>query len=899
MGAVCTSPAGRLVAQRGVDKRSVTAHAQLFNGLTQKKGSQQGQDAPVKINCRIYSEEGAHTNLELLLSFVDQDGAIVGPSADLSTFKQVPWSTAPGAKDKMSVIYQGEIDIPQDAVNNILFLRMKPDAKVDKEYINRVVISADSDGDGGGIDIAPNSWIHRAQGGRFFFANGLARLPSQTPPELLPWREAELSEAKGNLVQQMDTRADWDRIYDYDIYNDLAKPTEMRNILGGSPEFPYPRRIRTGRPKVRGPDGKPTYETRDTASGSFWIPLDERFNTVKNTNFTLYGLLAVIPTVDEIVKEQLSLGKTKLTSFREVEELYAKIGRPDFTFGLKEFIGALVSSVGKLGRNALRRFGIKPDDLPALQLPGVGSISLGAVGSSIDNIKKLVGSAQHLVEFPPPLVAQKINRRNERTWDTDEEWGRQALAGVNPSCVEAVVDASQLGRITESHLKTALGNASLLALIAAGKTEPRLLVIDHTALTDYASKISSQDGRYGYYGRAVLFQRDDGQWVPAAIELSGEKRTDVYTPKDHPNVWRLAKGVFSSIDSGFHQLITHWLRCHACTEPYIIATHRCLSSLHPVYKLMMPHWRFTPNINANARQNLVQAGGVIESAFTPGRYAMEMSAKVYGALWRFNQQGLPADLMKRGLAQKGGDGKVKLLLKDYPYADDGMLIWDAVHEWVGSYLRCYYDDAVPEKSVAGDVEINSWWNEIKTKGHADVKEGWPELKNIDDLTEILTTMIWIVSAHHAAINFSQYGMSGYFLNRPPMVTKAIPQKDTPEYRALIKDGAAGEKAYLETLYDDNTLKSVLTVELLSTHADNEVYLGEPGPHQYIQDEQPSKLYQDFVAKMRKVEETIDKRNRDSKNKTRNGGTALPYEFLAPSSKQSGISNRGVPQSVSI
>jgi hypothetical protein len=45
-----------------------------------------------------------------------------------------------------------------------------------------------------------------------------------------------------------------------------------------------------------------------------------------------------------------------------------------------------------------------------------------------------------------------------------------------------------------------------------------------------------------------------------------------------------------------------------------------------VYKLMMPHWAFTMQINANARSSLINAGGIIEQCFTPGSYAMEVGA---------------------------------------------------------------------------------------------------------------------------------------------------------------------------------------------------------------------------------------------------------------------------------
>lgn len=71
-----------------------------------------------------------------------------------------------------------------------------------------------------------------------------------------------------------------------------------------------------------------------------------------------------------------------------------------------------------------------------------------------------------------------------------------------------------------------------------------------------------------------------------------------------------------------------------------------MSPMHPIYKLLEPHMRYTLEINALARQSLINADGVIEASFTPGRYSMEMSAAAYKK-WRFDLEGLPADLVRR------------------------------------------------------------------------------------------------------------------------------------------------------------------------------------------------------------------------------------------------------------
>lgn len=76
-----------------------------------------------------------------------------------------------------------------------------------------------------------------------------AYLPSETPEALSQYRAEELVNLRGDGTGEL---KEWDRVYDYAYYNDLGDPDKgkdyARQNLGGSKEFPYPRRGRTGRP---------------------------------------------------------------------------------------------------------------------------------------------------------------------------------------------------------------------------------------------------------------------------------------------------------------------------------------------------------------------------------------------------------------------------------------------------------------------------------------------------------------------------------------------------------------------------------------------------------------------------------------------------------------------------
>ena len=128
-----------------------------------------------------------------------------------------------------------------------------------------------------------------------------------------------------------------------------------------------------------------------------------------------------------------------------------------------------------------------------------------------------------------------------------------------------------------------------------------------------------------------------------------------------------------------------------------------------------------------------------------------------------------------------------LTIEDYPFASDGLILWDAIKQWVSDYVNYYY---LEPSLVQSDGELQVWWTEVRTKGHADKKHEpwWPVLETPENLWQILTTIIWVTTGHHAAVNFGQYVYAGYFSNRPTIARTNMPIENPfdEEFKNFLK-----------------------------------------------------------------------------------------------------------------
>ncbi|KAL9680853.1 hypothetical protein QQ045_012633 [Rhodiola kirilowii] len=620
----------------------------------------------------------------------------------------------------------------------------------------------------GRIHFVCNSWVypaHRYAYNRVFFPNKTL-LPCNMPEPLRQYREEELANLCGTGKGML---KECDRVYDYDYYNDLGFPDKGREysrpVLGGSGKYPYPRRGRTGRKPTK---SDPNSETRlPLASLNIYVPRDEKFNAIKMSDFLASGVKAIVQV---LVPELASLfDKTinEFDSFDDVMNLYER--------GLPLPNGATLKNIR--------------DCIP------------------FEMFKELLRSdGERFLKFPVPDVI----KADKSAWRTDEEFSREMLAGLNPvivcrlrefpptSTLDPNVYGEQNSKITKEHVEKHMNG----------------LKVEET-----------------YASRTVLLLQDDVKLKPLAIELSlphgqGDQHgavSQVYTPGQNGlegSIWQLAKAYAAVNDSGYHQLISHWLHTHAAIEPFVIATNRQLSVVHPIHKLLHPHFRDTMNINALARQILINAGGILEMTVFPAKYAMEMSSAVYKN-WVFTDHALPADLLKRGMAvaEPNSPHGLKLLVEDYPYAVDGLEIWFCIETWVKEYCSLYYTS---NDLIQNDPELQAWWSEIRNIGHGDLKDKpwWPEMSTLADLTHTCCIIIWVASALHAAVNFGQYSYAGFLPNHPTVSRRFMPQPGSVEYAELESNP---DLAFLKTITAQlQTLLGVSLIEGLSRHSSDEI-----------------------------------------------------------------------------
>lgn len=194
---------------------------------------------------------------------------------------------------------------------------------------------------------------------------------------------------------------------------------------------------------------------------------------------------------------------------------------------------------------------------------------------------------------------------------------------------------------------------------------------------------------------------------------------------------------------------------------------------------------------------------------------------------------------------------LKLTIQDYPFVNDGFILWDATKQWVSDYVYHYYPEA---GKVESDKELQAWWTKVQTKGHADKKDEpwWPTLKTQEDVIQVLTGIIWVTAGHHAAVNFGQCVFGGYFPNWPTIARTNMPAEEPSEeeFKHFLKKP---EIALLKCLPSQIQATKVMAVlNVLSAHSSDKEYIGDTLQPSWEDNPMIKAAYESFCGRLKEL-----------------------------------------------
>ncbi len=439
------------------------------------------------------------------------------------------------------------------------------------------------------------------------------------------------------------------------------------------------------------------------------------------------------------------------------------------------------------------------------------------------------------------------------TFSEDEVFAFMRVGGYNPVMIERVNKLGDRFEVTEAQYQEVMGDDSL----AAAGEEGRLYLADYGILEGAVNGTFPQQQKYIYAPLALFAvpKNSDKSRLMRAIAIQcGQNPKDhpIITPKSGKYAWLFAKTVVQIADANYHEAVTHLGRTHLFVDPFAIATNRQLPSHHPLSILLRPHFEGTLAINDAAQSSLIAPGGGVDkllaSTIDNSRVLAAVGLQSYG----FNQAMLPKQLEKRGV-----DDIEKLPV--YPYRDDALLIWNAIHQWVGDYLSIYYKS---DANVQNDSYIQNWATEAGGFDGGRVPDFGEDgrIQTLDYLIDAVTLIIFTASAQHAAVNFPQ----GDMMNYAPAVPLAGYQP------ASVLKGEVTQQDYLNLLPPlEQAQEQLNLVYILGS-----IYYKTLGDYSdnYFKDTLVKTALQAFRNNLSEIEATIHQRNQNRPT----------YEYLLPS-----------------
>lgn len=331
----------------------------------------------------------------------------------------------------------------------------------------------------------------------------------------------------------------------------------------------------------------------------------------------------------------------------------------------------------------------------------------------------------------------------------DADFAYQRFAGTNPLQIaraRTLDDVPLHLRLAPDLFRRVVGEGPGLAeRIASGN----VFVLRYDALAVRAAG-DLQPGKFMAPARALFCHAPElaapYPVIPVAIECavgSPEGDTGVLTPLDGAR-WRAAKRIVNVADVNASEICVHLVRAHFMTVPFAIALGRTLPPRHPLHELLHPQLKFNLFVDRMAwLQGVRTDGGIlVRSLAGSARWTQNVARSVYYGQ-SFREQHFERDLAARGLDAHP---------VDYPYRDDGRLLWSAIRRFVEGYVSLHYPD---DGAVLGDVALQAFVDDLTAREGGNVRGllSGPRLDTRGELIEILTQVVFVAGPLHALAHY--------------------------------------------------------------------------------------------------------------------------------------------------
>ncbi|XP_070084252.1 polyunsaturated fatty acid lipoxygenase ALOX15B isoform X2 [Equus przewalskii] len=444
-------------------------------------------------------------------------------------------------------------------------------------------------------------------------------------------------------------------------------------------------------------------------------------------------------------------------------------------------------------------------------------------------------------------------------WQEDAFFASQFLNGLNPVLIHRCRRLPENFPVTDAMVAPVLGpGTSLQAELERGS----LFLVDHGILSGVRTNVINGRPQFSAAPMTLLYQcPGHGLLLPLAIQLSQTPgpNSPIFLPSDDKWDWLLAKTWVRNADFSVHEALTHLLHTHLLSEVFVLATLRQLPHCHPLFKLLVPHTRYTLHINTLARELLITPKRVVDRSTGLGlRGFSELIQRSMEQL-NYSVLCLPEDIRARGVEDIPG----------YYYRDDGMQIWGAVEHFVSEIIGIYYPSDV---SVRDDSELQAWVWEIFSKGFLGRESsGLPSsLETREALVQYVTMVIFNCSAKHSAVGSGQFDYCAWMPNLPPSMQLPPP----------TSKGQASLEGFIATLPPVNaSCDVIIALWLLSKEPGDQRPLGTY-PEEHFTEEASRQSIAAFQSRLAQISQDI---------RVRNQGLVLPYTYLDPPLIESSIS----------